>query len=547
MAAYKIAFRFNRDTYGDEVNWIAADHEIMRQIQHLLDQKQIKPNRIYELGRNSIKVIFPSEIQLNKVLEHREYFEENYYSPRISMALKASRTVFCSGFDLALLATYDTDQIKKELEKKKWGIENIYIMNNKVSFKIEFKTKHQATKYLDNTNTAIGGIKLAQDNKEREIDPTINQCWCCGILNPDHKSQNCLGTQICLKCGSLDHKFFNCDIPRTLQEMTQEHKDNRYCAACKKKGDHTTLDHAQCPTKKAMIQGWVREARTKRTEDNQAKQHDIDLIRNVIEFSNTEEWPTLQHNSQQTRVTTIVAMALLEEAVMPGSFQAKLTQNLANNGISDIKYTPHPETARAFFHAVCGAASAEQITPSISQQQPAQQKQQEQQAQQRQDTQTTQHTHFSRHSRDIMGGKKALKFNTDRETDNLPDNTGGVTLMHRGQADNTTHRSANTTHDEPKARLDKVRKQLQASPLLIVQNTAPWILIGGAPVKKFTVNQLMELLGTVTLNNTDKWMETIQDDILYLISKGFGDNYIIIKWELEPYPVHVAPMREHQH
>ena len=82
-----------------------------------------------------------------------------------------------------------------------------------------------------------------------------------------------------------------------------------------------------------------------------------------------------------------------------------------------------------------------------------------------------------------MGGKKALKFNTDRETDNLPDNTGGVTLMHRGQADNTTHRSANTTHDEPKARLDKVRKQLQASPLLIVQKTAPFILLKGTPVK----------------------------------------------------------------
>ena len=75
-------------------------------------------------------------------------------------------------------------------------------MQNNTSFKIEFKTKHQATKFLDNTNTGIGRIKLAQDNKEREIDPTINQCWCCGILNPDHKSQNCLGPQICLKCGS---------------------------------------------------------------------------------------------------------------------------------------------------------------------------------------------------------------------------------------------------------------------------------------------------------------------------------------------------------
>ena len=152
--------------------------------------------------------------------------------------------------------------------------------------------------------------------------------------------------------------------------MTQEHKDNRYCAACKKKGDHISLDHA-CPRKKAIIEGRLREARAERTEENQAKQHDINLIRSVLEFSNTEEWPTLQHNSQHTRVTAIVAMALMDEAVIPGTFQAKLTQNLANNGINDIKYTPHPETARALFHAVCGAATAEHNIPNISRQQPA--------------------------------------------------------------------------------------------------------------------------------------------------------------------------------
>ena len=84
MPIYKIAFRFNRDTYGAEVDWIAANKEITCQVLHLLDQTKIVSTRIYAPSRNSVKVIFPSETQLNKVLEHREYFEQNFYFPRIS-------------------------------------------------------------------------------------------------------------------------------------------------------------------------------------------------------------------------------------------------------------------------------------------------------------------------------------------------------------------------------------------------------------------------------------------------------------------------------
>ena len=54
-------------------------------------------------------------------------------------------------------------------------------MKGNNTFKIEMQTKKEATKFLSNTNTAIGGIKLLQQHKEREIDPSINQCWGCGV------------------------------------------------------------------------------------------------------------------------------------------------------------------------------------------------------------------------------------------------------------------------------------------------------------------------------------------------------------------------------
>ena len=112
-------------------------------------------------------------------------------------------------------------------------------MNNGASFKIQFKSTLQATKFIGNTNTGIGGIKLMQQHKEKEIDPTIHQCWGCGILNPQHNSFNCPGPQICLKCGSLEHKFFDCRIPREYNNMTAEHLEMRYCSVCKTRGDHT--------------------------------------------------------------------------------------------------------------------------------------------------------------------------------------------------------------------------------------------------------------------------------------------------------------------
>ena len=71
----------------------------------------------------------------------------------------------------------------------------------------------------------------------------------------------------------------------------------------------------------------------------------------------------------------------------------------------------------------------------------------------------------------------------------------------------------------------------------MVQETAPTRLLEGTPVKNFTINQLMQITGTVKLNNTSNWIETLQDDILYLIGKGFGSRYGFAKWEFDTHLV----------
>ena len=136
------------------------------------------------------------------------------FYPRISLALKASRTIFCAGFDPILLQTYDKDYIETYLENKGWKIVNIYIFKSKTTLKLEFESKELASKFLNNTNTEVGGIKILQKHKETEVDPTINQCWGCGLINTDHTSQNCPGTKICLKCGDPRHQFFSYPISK---------------------------------------------------------------------------------------------------------------------------------------------------------------------------------------------------------------------------------------------------------------------------------------------------------------------------------------------
>ena len=65
-------------------------------------------------------------------------------------------------------------------------------------------------------------------------------------------------TEICIKCGSNGHKFYNCAIPKYRREMNDEHKAARCCANCNKKTDHTTLDHHFCPKIRAILRERVR-------------------------------------------------------------------------------------------------------------------------------------------------------------------------------------------------------------------------------------------------------------------------------------------------
>ena len=152
--AFKVNFRFARENYSTEI--MQQNNSTIKTILlGKLDEKQILYTRIYAPSRNSIKVLFPSDDEVNKVLANTEHF--NPFQPKISMALKSSRTIFCIGFNEAILRMYNSVDIREELESRGWEIAGIYTMKNSKAMKIEFKTSKIANKFLENTNTSVGG------------------------------------------------------------------------------------------------------------------------------------------------------------------------------------------------------------------------------------------------------------------------------------------------------------------------------------------------------------------------------------------------------
>ena len=136
--------------------------------------------------------------------------------------------------------------------------------------------------------------------------------------------------------------------------MTIQDRQARYCVPCGKKGEHTSLDHTYCPKKREILQERVRESREKRKTETENNHKDIELIRSVFEYSNTNVWPTI-YTKQQIATSTIISMALLDQAVNPGTFQNKFKIGCEQNGIPTVKYIIERNTAKEFFNTMCGA------------------------------------------------------------------------------------------------------------------------------------------------------------------------------------------------
>ena len=133
--------------------------------------------------------------------------------------------------------------------------------------------------------------------------------------------------------------------------MTPDQREARYCIPCGVRGDHTTLDPF-CPKKRTIIQKRIKEAREKRKENQQAQDRDNNLIQNAFDLSSSIAWPTLDTNIQREKISAILMLTLLDEAVSEGSFQSNLSKACQDNDLPQIIYSPNPNTATALFDSM---------------------------------------------------------------------------------------------------------------------------------------------------------------------------------------------------
>ena len=420
--SFKISFRFERNASAYTAEHIQGSNaQIMNALHTLLSRLDINTTRVYQPSRNSVKAIFPNENELNKVFIDYNTFTRQGFYPRISMALKESRTIFCARIEKAVLSAFTNRDIKQYLQDREWEIVDVYIMRSKTSLKIQFQDTKQATKFLKSTNTSICNIMITQEHKEREINPTVQQCYTCGEINTNHGSHNCWKQPICLRCGQTDHKFYNCTIPQHINDMTQRHKQSRYCAVCKIKGNHTSLDHSACPKKREIVRERIRIEREKHMKETNNNERDIELIRTVFEYSNRETWPPIHSNTQHTQITTILSLALIEEAIQPGIFQTKLTESCRANNIPEVKYTLEQGTAKTFFQTLSGVGSTGNKIQH-TQHHTQLSSQNSKGGQQTNSTKTKQEAmkptqNLSKYCRDQMGGNRNLEKNLDLDID----------------------------------------------------------------------------------------------------------------------------------
>ena len=144
MAALKLSFRFQRQSRDPQFTF-SSDQDIKNKLENLFVEFEIIPTRIYEPSRNTIKALFPSDEELNKVLRNRQDFWARYhFETRLTMALKSSRTVFCSGLDESILCLFGVDQIKGDLRRQGWGLVDVYIMQRTKAFKLELTSRKEA-------------------------------------------------------------------------------------------------------------------------------------------------------------------------------------------------------------------------------------------------------------------------------------------------------------------------------------------------------------------------------------------------------------------
>ena len=229
----KLNFKLDRSKFNHAVA-VNINVNIKNELEKCFTEKGIVSSRIYTPSHKYIKVLLASEKVVENIFNHSDHFINKGFQPNLTIQLRTARTVFCYGFDATLLGACDSETIKQSLVDASWEVSSVYILQSKRSMKIEFKSRTNANKFLEVKSINVCGIRIESHQMEPEVDPSIDQCYNCGIIEPGHTREQCPHPPCCLRCGYEGHLFFQCQsIPNiSPSEYSEYHKSQAFCIPC---------------------------------------------------------------------------------------------------------------------------------------------------------------------------------------------------------------------------------------------------------------------------------------------------------------------------
>ena len=344
----KLNFTIDRSRFQSNV-------VIKNELERCFTEKGIMCSRVYSPSHKYVKVLLSSESVVDKVFDNKEHFNNNGFQPNLSMQLRTARTIFCYGFDTSLLGACDAETIKQALTDASWEVANVYILQSKRSMKIEFNSRSVANKFLEENSINVCGIRIEKHQMEPEVDPSIDQCYNCGIIEPGHTRELCPHRACCLRCGYEGHLFYQCQyIPNIPpSQYTEQHRNQAYCITCRAADGHCSLNHRACPVKKNIIKNRILENRNLRAKACEEENKKSELGKQIAkELVNLNEWHKPPTNEAaealpepSMSMTAIITLAMVEEAHCKGSFQDSLDKACTDNNFPKFKYNINRDTA----------------------------------------------------------------------------------------------------------------------------------------------------------------------------------------------------------
>ena len=528
MANLKLSIKIDREVYNkrDFRNKLEWQTRVRATLATLLDALKIPVTKIFNPDWDSMKVMFADEKYIEQVFRNSDKLNDKGFQARLPMALKAQRTVVIHSFDTALTDTHNPEQIANLIKSQGWKITQVFILQSKRAFKIQFSTISEARKFQSQKEVAIGHIKIYQRSMEEEINPCISQCWKCGEINPGHVKENCNKTQICLKCCSKNHTLFECQLPRDTEKMTERQRSYLYCVPCRRAGDHCSLDHKLCPTKRRVLQERIQEARQKKVIEDNNEQRDQRIAEKtakaIATASGFPPLPTLCH-ADQINMATAITLAFMEDAVIKGSFQECLDRTCNSNNLQPIKFTPKHEVSVAVFKAICSPKYSDkkpQSSGSFLVPPPPKS--------------TTSQT--QRWVNDINKSKR--RNNNQKETDgeSSMDESGAES----GAASNYSKKAKHTVKtikvsskqlSPSNVTLTKLKTVIDDS-IIHFQDDIVSEKTTGA--KNFTITELHNIINSDDCQNSPKWKDSINKETTELLKNNHGDMCVLANYIAYP-------------